>query len=306
MRVSKPLVWLVCLVCGAVSAATAEPPIVPADAAVEVVSRGGFAFTEGPALAPDGSIYFTDIPNRRIHRYDPETGKTTRFVDDSGRANGLMFGHGFLWACEGGRRVLRGYEKLGTGDAMRFVPAPDFGGKRFNSPNDLVVTDAGVYFTDPRYGKRDDMEMEIEGVYFVDFDLEAPERVVRVVDDLVRPNGIGLAPDGETLYVNDAADKKIWAYPVLAPDRLGPARLLNDLADLGGGDGMALDARGRVYNAIYGKGVLVLSPGGERLGFIETGPQTTNCVFGADGRTLYVTAEKSLKRVVLNTAAIGQ
>lgn len=292
---------------------------------VEVVSTGDYQFTEGPALAPDGSIYFSDIPNDSIHRYDPATGETTLFTDDSGGANGLMFSANgdSLIACSGKSRELRYYpslniawESINPGQWAGLSPAakPDyifgkFEGVPFNSPNDLATTKEGIYFTDPRYGNRDSMELSHESVYSVTMKHVEGEpntfqlTIEKIIDDMVRPNGIGLSPDAKTLYVNDNGDEKIWAYPILEPGKVGEGRLLNDLADLGGPDGMTVGPLGRIYTTIYGKGVLILSPEGERLGFLETGPQTTNCVFGADGKTLYVTADKSLKRVVLNTDA---
>ncbi|MEO1235711.1 MAG: SMP-30/gluconolactonase/LRE family protein, partial [Planctomycetota bacterium] len=274
----------------------------------------------------DGSIYFTDIPNNAIHRYDPATGETTLFTDDSGGANGLMFWQSHLWACAGdvgavhcypgrtdrhftvneeGQTVLVAEDWRGL-NGNTFEPLfsfDKFEGKRFNKPNDIVSSAHGFYFTDPVYGREFEMVQPSEAVYMlrlVDPD-DQDFIVLRLIDDLVRPNGIGLSPDEQALYVNDNGDKKIWAYPIPEPGSVGEGRLLNDLADLGGPDGMTVGPRGRIYTTIYGKGVLILSPEGERLGFIETGPQTTNCAFGADGKTLYVTAEKSLKRIVLNT-----
>ncbi|MEM9916086.1 MAG: SMP-30/gluconolactonase/LRE family protein [Planctomycetota bacterium] len=279
-------------------------PVIPPDAVIEVVSTGNYRFVEGTALAPDGSIYFSDIPNSSIHRYDPSTGETMLFTAASENSNGLAFYAVNLIQCRhGGRDVfiqptLPG-EPADT-HAGRSV-ATSYDALKLNSPNDVVIAESDLYFTDPRYGNRDSMEMTTEGVYFLAGLDDKPAELIRVIDDLVRPNGIGISPDGQTLYVNDNGDKKIWAYPILEPGKLGEARLLNDLADLGGPDGMTVGPLGRIYTTIYGQGVLILSPDGERLGFLETGPQTTNCVFGADGRTLYVTAEKSLKRIVLNT-----
>ncbi len=316
-----------------VRAAADTPPIIPPDASVEVVSTNGYLFTEGPALAPDGSIYFSDIPNNSIHRYDPETGETTLFTDDSGGANGLMFAGGGLWACSGDAREVRLYpakwqsvEAFANQDiakgfdfqnqSLESTAITHFTEMRFNRPNDIVATPteegflqipAAIYFTDPIYGRVDPVELPSEAVYALVPDLDQPEgtmqiyAITRIIDNLVRPNGIGLSPDNQTLYVNDHGDEKIWAYPILKPGQVGDGRLLNDLADLGGPDGMTVGPKGNIYTTIYGKGVLILSPDGERLGFLDTGPQTTNCVFGADGKTLYVTAEKSLKRVVLNT-----
>jgi sugar lactone lactonase YvrE len=334
MKLFTPVFLLIAAVA---AVAVAEPaPLVPPDAELETVSTGDFKFTEGPALAPDGSIYFSDIPNNAIHRYDPATGETTLFTDESGGANGLMFASGGLWACAGEAREVRIYPALlrdgAALDALdpardiyfRLDPVDDaaitrFEGKRLNKPNDLVAHPAkggllelspAIYFTDPIYGRVDPIELPSEAVYALVPDPDQPEgtmqiyAIERIIDDLVRPNGISLSPGGETLYVNDNGDKKIWAYPILEPGKVGEGRVLNDLSDYKHGpDGMTVGPHGRIYTTIYGQGVLILSPGGQRLGFIETGPQTTNCTFGADGRTLYVTAEKSLKRITLNPGA---
>jgi sugar lactone lactonase YvrE len=308
---------------GVNAAAEDAPPLIPADVKVETVADG-FKFTEGPALAPDGSIYFTDIPNHRIHRFDPETGEATVMRENSGGANGLFASSSSLYICEGANRQLRytGFLEDGTippdrldfGESESELFFTHFDGARLNSPNDLAVDSEGaVYVTDPRYGKRDDMQMKVEGVYYWepmkwDHDFAIPARSSRLIDNLVRPNGIALSPDEKTLYVADHGAKKIMAYPLLAPGKVGEGKVLYDTdtgdASGGGPDGMCVDHAGRLYVAIFDAGgILILSPEGERLGFIETGKQTTNCTFGADGRTLYVTADKSLKRVVLNTGA---
>ncbi len=289
---------------GVNTAAEDAPPLIPAEVNVETVADG-FKFTEGPALAPDGSIYFTDIPNNRIHRFDPETGETAIFREDSGGANGLAFMGDKLVACAGADRNVMVFE-LDREQASVLISethpkqAPH-NRILFNSPNDLVFDRKGnCYITDPRYGKRDDMSGP-EAVYYLR-PHDRRQLVYLVIDNLVRPNGIALSPDEKTLYVNDHGAKKVMAYPLTAPGKVGEGKVLYDTAEVGGPDGMCVDHAGRLYVAIFdGGGILVLSPEGQRLGFIATGPQTTNCTFGADGRTLYVTADKSLKRVVLNT-----
>jgi len=77
--------------------------------------------------------------------------------------------------------------------------------------------------------------------------------------------------------------------------------VIHGLTEVGSPDGMTVDHAGRLYIAIFASGVLILSPEGERLGFIDTGPRTTNCTFGADRQTLDITADGKLKRIVLDT-----
>src|SRR5690349_1429825 len=167
---------------GAVSAADVPKPtgdsIVSPDAKLELLFtrsadiHGGL--TEGPTPAPDGSIYFSDIPFGKdkgmILRFDPKTRKTTVFTDDSHKSNGLKFdAKGYLIACEGsddgGRAVARWDVKTRT----RTVIADKYMGKRFNAPNDLVIDRKGrIYFTDPRYLGTEPRELEHRAVYRID------------------------------------------------------------------------------------------------------------------------------------------
>ncbi|MEM7576274.1 MAG: SMP-30/gluconolactonase/LRE family protein [Planctomycetota bacterium] len=282
----------------------------PDEPVVETVAEG-FKFTEGPALAPDGSIWFTDIPNNAIHRFDPATGETTRASDDSGGANGLMF---FPQTARWGSRLLVCEDRVRRRVSILQV-RPDVPGGlhseavvrgHFNGPNDCVIFDDGnaVFFTDPLYGQRDN-PVGVEAVYYVNLGaalLSSPAQHVAkpIIEDLIRPNGIGLSPDNRTLYVADNGAKKLYAYPLDEHgQRDGDGVLFHDVTDLGGPDGMTVDDAGNVYQAIFNGGVVVISPEGERLDYVETGPRTTNAVLTADGSTLYVTADGKLKRIAL-------
>ncbi|MEM6552687.1 MAG: SMP-30/gluconolactonase/LRE family protein [Planctomycetota bacterium] len=299
----------------------------------------GFRFTEGPALASDGSIYFSDIPNNRIHRYDPATNQTTVALEDSGGANGLMIRGNQLFACRGRAKAVSAYTikpqgKLNpqpTSQTEGFVTFVTFSNSGttyrsapFNGPNDLALdTHGGLYFTDPAYGNKVDPTVRIEGVHYWRFRPEANALPTpnRLITTLKRPNGIALSPDGHTLYVADNHAATIHAYPFLEPGKLGPGKLFLDLAPLGkrfatpdhkrtGGnpDGMALDPQGNLYITLFSQGVLVVTPSAQVLGFIDSGFQTTNCTFAADGKTLYITANKSLLRtkVTLTTTPATQ
>ncbi len=274
--------------------------IVPDGAAVEQVATG-YLFTEGPATGPDGAIYFTDIPNQHILRFDADTGEATTFREDSGRANGLMFDpEGRLIACEGaadgGKRRLSRTEPDGSLTGL----ADQWQARRLNSPNDLDIDKhGGVYFTDPRYGKRADMQMDIEAVFYL-----APDgTLTRVIHNLQRPNGIILSPDEKILYVADNAAKEIIAYDVVDPGKPVNPRQFSDMGpDLGGGcDGMTVDAHGRLY-ATGDEGVYIFNPDGSQAGLVPVPERPSNCTFANDGQTLYITARTSLYRIMLNTA----
>ncbi len=245
---------------------------------------GGFKFVEGPAWdVRTNALYFSDIPAAQIVRY--ADGKTEVANDASGQSNGLMFDkQGKLIACEhAGRRVSR---------ATLGQPGQDivtqYEGKKLNSPNDLWIDpEGGIYFTDPRYGPRDNMELDKEAVYYVTVD----GKITRVIDDLVRPNGIALSPNGKLLYVVDNGADKLYRYPVKGPGRIGKGQRI---AYVTHPDGMTLDKEGRLYVTCL-SGVWVLDSDGKWLGVIETPEQPSNCTFGGPGwHTLFITARTSL------------
>jgi len=287
----------------------AELPLAPATA---------IAFTEGPAAAADGDVYFSDIANNRILRYDPARRRHTVWRQPSGRANGLLFdAEGRLLACEGNefgendghRRLTR--TNLATSAVE--VLTERFEGKRYNAPNDVAARSNGqVFFTDPCYGDRATMEMEHESVYRVDPD----GTVTRVVSqpDIQRPNGIALGPDERTLYLVDSCpipggNRKIWAFDLSEAGVPSRQRVVFDFAPGRGGDGMAVDREGNLYVAAgiarprgrhetrdVPPGIWVITPAGKLAGRIPVPEDVlTNVTFGGDDlKTLYITAGKTL------------
>lgn len=270
--------------------------LVPADPALRGVLSpgaqvkklaGDFKFTEGPAWdSRNNCLYFSDIPPAHIVRF--ADGKATVANAESRQANGLMLDkQGMLIACEhGGRRISRAVPGQPAADVVT-----QYKGKRLNSPNDLWIDAAGgIYFTDPRYGSRDDLEQDKEAVYYVTSD----GSITRIINDLVRPNGIALSPDGKHLYVVDNGADELFRYPVTGPGRIGKGQLLAHVAHP---DGMSVDIEGRLYITCHG-GVWVLDDNGKWLGLIETPEQPANCTFGGAGcRTLFITARTSLYAV---------
>lgn len=274
---------------------TAQHEIVPKGSTLEVLWAEG-DFTEGPAAAPSGEIYFTDIGNR-ILRFDPRTSKVEGYREPSGRANGLAFDPlGRLIACEGawaGNRRISITEKDGTVRTL----AEAFEGKRFNSPNDLAIDSKGnVFFTDPRYAGEEKRELDFEGVFRV-----TPEGKVTLATKAVeKPNGILVSPDGKTVYVSDSnsvthGKRQLVSFVLRDDGTLTDKKVLYDFGLGRGIDGMTLDVDGNLY-ATAGKeelaGIYVFSPVGKPLAFLPLPGDPTNCEFGRgdDAKSLYITA----------------
>ncbi len=297
----------------------------------EASFEGGL--TEGPAVGPDGSIYFSDIRRGEgpgvIHRFDPATGETTIFAENSHKSNGLIFGpDGKLYAAEGADYGGRRVSQWDVQAKQRTLVVDRIGGMRFNSPNDICVDSEGrLYFTDPRYTGHEPRELKTRAVYRT----TSTGDVEEVTHDLTKPNGVALSPDEKTLYVaenNNGSDgmpgfepgnpglMRIYGFP-LGPDGLvaGPRRLVYDFGSQGGCDGMTVDDQGNLYLSVREPtrpGVLVLDPEGGELAFIPTGVGTTeenplpsgmpsNVEFGLgdDANSLYITVDVSLYRIRL-------
>jgi gluconolactonase len=282
-------------------ASGADSPYVIVEPGAKLVKlAGGCAFTEGPAADAEGNVYFSDSPNNRIMLL-PRGGEMWVWKTGTRGANGMLFdAEGRLITCNSqlapdGRTVSR-YEK----DGRVTVLADRYEGKKFNSPNDLAIDSKGrIYFTDPRYGKTDDLEQDRMAVYRID----PGGKVTRVIGDLQVPNGILVTPDDRTLYVADnnpaeGGNRNLVAYDVLPDGQVKRRKVLYDLKTGRGMDGMKLDVAGNIYaTAAEGEksGVYVISPGGKLLDVIKTPENATNCTFGGpDLRTLYITAGGSL------------
>ena len=310
------VVFLMALLgCG--SEATVPEPIALLEPDASLSTATSIAFTEGPAADGDGNVYFSEIRGDRILKYSPD-GTWSEFRSPSRRANGLAFDAlGRLIACEGadiggGRQVTR--TDVATGKVE--VLADRFEGKRLNSPNDLTVDRQGrIYFTDPRYGNQDGRELETEDVYMIDIDGSLQR--VATQPDITKPNGIGLSPDGKTLYVADTQPgpprhARVVKFDVAENGTLANAREHYSFGEGRGIDGMAIDIEGNIYGAAGNNanppknhaGVYVISPAGMLLGRIAIPEDAvTNCTFGGDDRrTLFVTAGKTLFQIRMRNA----
>ena len=276
----------------------AIPGIGPTGKIVKLHS--GFMFTEGPAADAEGNVYFSDIPNSRIHKVDL-AGKLSVFREPSNHTNGTMFNAaGELVCCEMDGRISAVAK---DGKTTRPV-AETYQGKRFNAPNDLVVDrTGGVYFTDPHFRAPEPLPQGVTAVYYV----SADGKVTRLIDDLKAPNGVILSPDEETLYVIPSMQEEMMAYPVEAPGKLGKGRIYCRTKQAEGkqgtgGDGLTIDEKGNLYIATA-LGLQVFSPEGKALGIIEFPEIPANVTFGGkDNKTLYVTARTSLYTAPMEVA----
>jgi gluconolactonase len=283
------------------------------------------AFTEGPAATADGIVYFSDIANNRIMRFDSKAEKTTVFREPSGRANGLLFDpQGKLLACEGNefgdndgnRRITR--TCLATGEVE--VLTDSFEGRKYNAPNDIAACSNGlIFFTDPCYGDRKTMELDHDSVYRINHDGSVTRLITQ--PEIQRPNGIAISPDERTLYLVDSCpviggNRKIWAFDLSEAGDVSNQRIVIDFAPGRGGDGMAVAQNGDLYIAAgisaprgphesrdVPPGIWIVSPDGDVKGRIPIPEDVlTNVTFGGDDlRTLFIAAGKTLFSIRVST-----
>ena len=297
------------------SAQQVEDAIVPESAQLELLFDGGF-FTEGPAVAPDGSVYFSDITFTansgmqagHIWRYDPASGRTTIFRSPSGMANGIIFDlEGRMVVAEGadfgGRCVIRTDMTSGRSEIIAGL----YNGRRLNSPNDLTIDERGrIYFTDPRYVGHEPIDQPVMGIYRIDPD----GSVSLIITDAGTPNGILVSPDQRTLYVASVSPPNrfglhaLLAYGLAEDGSISSRRVVVDFAPDAGPDGMAMDVDGNLYLARPAEvpGIYIYSPEGRELGRIPTPKSPTNVAFGrgSTSKTLYITAATDLYKIELN------
>jgi gluconolactonase len=286
--------------------------LVPAAAQIEVLAKG-FTWTEGPVWVPQGGhLLFSDIPRNSVFKWKAGEGVSlflcpagytgnTYYGREPGSNGLLLDAQGQLVLCQHGDRRVAVLTRNG---GLRTL-VDNYQGRRLNSPNDAVFKSNGdLYFTDPPYGLPDgydDSRRELDccGVYR----LTPKGHLTLLTAEMTRPNGIAFAPDEKTLYVaqSDPA-AAIWkAFPVKEDGTLGEGRRLYDATQWVGKrpglpDGLKVDQGGHLWATGPG-GVLVLTPEGKLLGRLNTGVPTSNCAFGEDGQTLFITADSYLCRV---------
>ena len=285
------------------------------EAKLEILADG-FTWTEGPVWmgdATNGHLLFSDIPRNSIFKWTAKDG-IQLFMNPSGYTGVTFYGlepgsngllkdlDGNLVLCEHGDRRV---SVLTPGGGKRTL-ADNYQGKRLNSPNDAALKSNGdLYFTDPPYGlpsREKDPRRELEhfGVYRIS---KKDGSLTLLTTELARPNGIGFSPDEKTLYVAQSDPKNaIWmSFAVQADGTLSTGTLFYDATKEVGKmpglpDGLSVDTQGNLWASGPG-GIWIFSKEAKLLGRINTGERTSNCAFGEDGTSLFVTADSYLCRI---------
>jgi gluconolactonase len=306
--------------------------LLPADAKLEKLAEG-FDWVEGPVWVKKGGyLLFSEIPLNSIYKWKEGAG-VSLFLKPAGYfgertdlkepgSNGLAIDKkGALVMCQHGERRIAKLPSLANPKAKQVAVADKYEGKRFNSPNDLVIHSSGdIFFTDPPYGlakktgdpmNDPDKDLKSQGVFRVD----TKGNVYLLFDQLERPNGLALSPDEKILYVANSHGPRpiIMAFDVTEDRSLAKPRIFFNGAEMlakkpdlkGAFDGMLVDKDGNLFATGPG-GVLVITPQGKHLGTIVTGEATSNLELGdKDGKTLYITADMYLARIKTSTLGLG-
>ncbi|MGJ8691759.1 MAG: SMP-30/gluconolactonase/LRE family protein [Thalassotalea sp.] len=288
------------------------------DTNTKVSIRGeGYTWTEGPVWVDDGGyLLFSDIPNNIIAKYHPQQG-TSLYLEKSGAtglvagdytqgSNGLLLNPAgeLILLQQGDRRIAKMNTSLSTPKADFTTLIAQYDGKRLNSPNDGVYhQNASLYFTDPPYGLKNNLTderkaLDFQGVY----QLTAQGELYLLDDKIKFPNGIGLSPDGKTLYVaaSDPEQPHWYAYDVTGVGKVNNKRIFYDASaaiknkkHTGLPDGMAVHSSGVIF-ASGPEGVWLFSPAGKVLAKVFTGQLSSNCTLSGDEKNLFITADDYL------------
>lgn len=283
---------------------------------LEIIATG-LRFPEGPVWLEDGSIALVEIERQTVSRVYPD-GRIEVMAEVPGGPNGLARGRdGAFYVCNsGGFGWVEDQDGLlipsGTapdylgGSIDRFDPETDkvttlythCGTRRLSGPNDLVFDHhGGFYFTD--IGKIRTEDRDHGGVYYA---LADGSRIEPVVHPILSPNGCGLSPAGDILYVADMEPARLWAFPVVAPGKVAKlpfpqsgngGRLLGAATGFQGYDSLAVDSEGAIaIGTVWGQPqITVISPRGGIIREIPMpDPFPTNLCFGGkDGCTAFIT-----------------
>jgi gluconolactonase len=267
--------------------------LVDHNAQLSVVATG-FGFTEGPVWDEAGFLYISDETFNKIYRVHGD-GKKEEVIS-LGDPDGNTYDRQLrLIDCAS---VLRAVIAV-TPDGKYKVLADRYDGKRFNSPNDVVLgPDGALYFTDPTLDlvAGEKQEIPFQGVYRLD----DKGNVRLLTKELTQPNGLAFSPDGKHFYVDDSERRNIRVYDLAADGSLIDGRVFGEEPggkDDGVPDGMKVDQTGNIF--VTGpKGIWVWDAHGHHLGTIALPEQPANLAWGdRDYGTLYITATTSVYRL---------
>ena len=272
--------------------------LVDRDPPLDCIAQG-MSFGEGPVWDQrNGMLYWVDIIGNTLWRWRPGVGREV-VLKPSGHINGLTFdAQGRLHAAGWCTRTILRFEHDGSITTI----AAKWEGKKFNSPNDIVIrSDGSIWWTDSAGGLvipgmvAQDVQryIDVMGVYRLSPD---GNTVTLAIADCAYPNGLAFTPDEKQLYVNDTRLGNIRIFDVHDDGTLGPGRLFHTLAGSEGGvaDGMKVDVEGNVYCTGPG-GVHVIAPDGKLLGRLRVPGHCTNMGWGdADWCSLYITTFTSV------------
>jgi len=292
---------------------------------IEHIVSEGFQWCEGPVWmgGADGYLLASDPRANQIMRWAPMGGLSVWMhpsglqtpanpdIDREPGTNGLFLGRGGLVAADSGTRAIVAIDPVSK---KRTVLADRFEGKRFNSPNDLIVspTTGMIYFTDPPYGLVNKATPEQRGQYISParemdymgvFQL-TPDNTVKLIGKYNMPNGIGISPDGRTLYSTDSTLGWL-AHTLDAQGNKVSERVFIDMKAenvMPRGDGMKVDSTGHLWMS-GDSGLGIFNPAGHRIGRIRIGGAAPNCEFGADGY-LYIPNGTGILRVKVKAQKI--
>jgi gluconolactonase len=299
--------------------------IIDTNAMIQVIGRH-YKWAEGPVwVAARQILLFSAVRENTIYQWDgrdtpvqyltPSGYTDTAFRDGENGSNGLTLDReGRLLLCQSGnRQVVRLNAPIDSPKPSFTILAPNYQGKKFNSPNDLIADSKDdIYFTDPIYGlpKHENdptRELAFEGVYRI----RADGKLTLLIDTISRPNGIALSNDERTLYVGSSDDThtRWYAYRLDSSGRIESGGILLDGTALKaratvkqGADGFKIDKHGNIF-AAGPDGINIISPVGKLLGLIRVfGRPTSNCAFNTTRDTLYITASDLLLRVPVAAA----
>lgn len=272
----------------------------------------GFGFLEGPIWdVRENRLIFSDVSGNKLHQWTSDNGVSV-FLEPSNFAGGNTFDAvGNIISCQGGIRSLGIIRKDGKAEVL----VSEFDGKKFNSPNEVVVKkDGTIWFTDPdygllaAYGEKASEYRELDKYHIFRYNPKSKE-IVSVYTDLSKPNGLVFSKDERHLFVGNSMenDRKLIRFDVDESNSLQNMVVLSGIESKTWGiDGLKMDVNENLY-AACGDGVNIFHKSGHLIGKINTDFEVTNLCFGGEnGKTLFITGHHSLYKVELLIAGVSR